>query len=173
LFVQPTRWTKPCDSLLSAPVWPLMKPNKRSRARRRGARTRRSRRWPCPCRDRRGSGLQPGRHPPRPDHRGQPGDRPAGSLRGLGRRHQLRGDRVHRQGADGQPCRPCRQLTVPAPLRALRSKAVGPSQRPTAFLTRESVGDFAQLVDRRRLRRPARARLTSVCPKSPIALKMA
>ena len=52
------------------------------------------------------SGLQPGRHPARPAHRRRPGHRRARPLR-LGRgRHQLRGDRLHRQGPHRQPRRP-------------------------------------------------------------------
>ena len=56
--------------------------------------------------DRRGPGVQPGRHPARPAHRGQPGHRPARALRLGRRRHQLRGDRLHRQGPDRQPRSP-------------------------------------------------------------------
>ena len=66
--------------------------------------------------DRRGAGLQPRRHPARPAHRRRPGDRPARSVRLGRRRHQLRRDRVHRQGPDGQPRRPRPELAVPAPL---------------------------------------------------------
>ena len=50
--------------------------------------------------DRRGAGLQPRRDPARPDHRPR-----RSALRRGRRRHQLRRDRLHRQGADGQPRR--------------------------------------------------------------------
>ena len=66
--------------------------------------------------DRRGAGLQPRRHAPGPAHRRQPGDRPARSVRLGRRRHQLRRDRVHRQGPHGQSRRPRPELAVPAPL---------------------------------------------------------
>ena len=66
--------------------------------------------------DRRGAGLQPRRNAPGPAHRRQPGNRPARSLRLGRRRHQLRRDRVHRQGPHGQPRRPRPELAVPAPL---------------------------------------------------------
>ena len=51
--------------------------------------------------------------PPRPAHRGQPRHRPARTLRLHRRRHQLRGDRLHRQGPHRQPRHPRPALTVP------------------------------------------------------------
>jgi hypothetical protein len=79
--------------------------------------------------DRRGTGLQPRRHPPRPADRRGPGDRQAGSLRRGRRRHQLRGDRVHRQGPHGQPRRPGREFAVPTAL-THRTAATTADRRP-------------------------------------------
>ena len=80
-------------------------------------------------------GLQPGRHPARPAHRRRPGHRPARPLRLGRRRHQLRGDRLHRQAAHRQPRRPSPQLAVPSPLTANRTAvrkraAVRPGRKP-------------------------------------------
>ncbi len=58
--------------------------------------------------DRRGASLQPGRHPTRPDHR------PRRRAIRVGRcRHQLRGDRLHRQSTNSQPRRPRPRITIP------------------------------------------------------------
>ena len=61
--------------------------------------------------DRRERHLQPGRYPPRSDHR--PRRRP---LRRHRHRHQLRRDRLHRQAPDHQPRGPRPQLAIPTPL---------------------------------------------------------
>ena len=79
--------------------------------------------------DRRGAGLQPRRHAARPAHRRRPGDRPARSVRLGRRRHQLRGDRVHRQGPDGQPRRPRRRTRSSRPARRSNETA-GPPPGP-------------------------------------------
>ncbi len=83
--------------------------------------------------DRRGAGLQPRRHAARPAHRRRPRDGPARAVRLGRRRHQLRRDRLHRQGAEGEPRRARARLAVPAPLTA--DRAAG-RQRPAAHQPR-------------------------------------